>query len=117
MSGPPGCGRLLSDQFSLILRRNIDPERRLGEYGVDSLGALELRTRIESETGARLTSSDIATTSIRDLASLLCEKLDSRKPLDDNDPAVAVTAGSSTSRPSPQPMEASGRERELGAGA
>ena len=59
----------------MIPRRNIDPDRPLAEYGVDSLGALELRTRIESETGIRLTSGDIATTSIRDLATLLCKKL------------------------------------------
>jgi polyketide synthase 5 len=72
---PTRLRRLLSDQVSLILRRNIDPDRPLAEYGVDSLGALELRTRIESETGIRLTSSDIASTSIRDLAALLCEKL------------------------------------------
>jgi polyketide synthase 5 len=72
---PTRLRRLLSDQVSLILRRNVDPDRPLAEYGVDSLGALELRTRIESETGVRLTSSDIATTSIRDLAALLCVKL------------------------------------------
>jgi polyketide synthase 5 len=72
---PTRLRRLLSDQVSLILRRNIDPDRPLAEYGVDSLGALELRTRIESETGVRLTSGDIATTSIRDLAALLSEKL------------------------------------------
>jgi polyketide synthase 5 len=72
---PARLRRLLSDQVSLILRRTIDPDRPLAEYGVDSLGALELRTRVESETGVRLTSSDIATTSIRDLAVLLCERL------------------------------------------
>jgi polyketide synthase 5 len=59
----------------VVMRRSIDPDRPLSEYGVDSLGALELRTRIESETGIRLTSRDIATTTIRDLAGLLCEKL------------------------------------------
>ena len=41
---------------------------------MDSLGALELRTRIETETGIRINSSDMMTT-IRDLAGLLCEKL------------------------------------------
>jgi Phosphopantetheine attachment site len=34
---------------SLILRRSVDPDRPLSEYGVDSLGAVELRTRIETE--------------------------------------------------------------------
>ena len=46
--------RLLSDQISLILRRSIDPDRPLSEYGLDSLGNLEVRTRIETETGIRI---------------------------------------------------------------
>jgi polyketide synthase 5 len=66
--------RLISDQVSLILRRNVDPDRPLAEYGMDSLGALELRTRIETETGIRITPKDMTTT-IRDLAGQLCEKL------------------------------------------
>jgi polyketide synthase 5 len=70
---PTRLRRLISDQVSLILRRNVDPDRPLSEYGVDSLGALELRTRIETETGIRITSTDITT--IRGLAGLLCEKL------------------------------------------
>ena len=71
---PTRLRRLISDQVSLILRRNVDPDRPLAEYGMDSLGALELRTRIETEAGIRITSSDMTTT-IRDLAGLLCEKL------------------------------------------
>ena len=71
---PTRLRRLISDQVSLILRRNVDPDRPLAEYGMDSLGALELRTRIETETGIRINSSDMTTT-IRDLAGLLCEKL------------------------------------------
>jgi polyketide synthase 5 len=68
--------RMVSDQVSLILRRNIDPDRPLSEYGMDSLGALELRTRIETETGIRINPSDLATIgTIRGLAELLCEKL------------------------------------------
>ena len=71
---PTRLRRLISDQVSLILRRSVDPDRPLAEYGMDSLGALELRTRIETETGIRITSSDMTTTT-RDLAGLLCEKL------------------------------------------
>ena len=68
--------RLISDQVSLILRRNVDPDRPLSEYGMDSLGALELRTRIETETGIRINPSDLATIgTIRGLAGLLSEKL------------------------------------------
>ena len=67
--------RLISEQVSLILRRNVDPDRPLTGYGLDSLGALELSTRIETETGIRITSTDVATITIRGLAGLLCEKL------------------------------------------
>jgi polyketide synthase 5 len=64
---------MISDQISRILRRSVDPDRSLSEYGVDSLGNLELRTRIETETGIRVISTDITT--VRGLAELLCEKL------------------------------------------
>jgi polyketide synthase 5 len=72
---PTRLRRLISDQLNLILRRSVDPDRPLSGYGLDSLGALELRTRIETETGVRIPSADIATITIRDLARLLCEKL------------------------------------------
>ncbi len=72
---PTRLRRLISDEISPILRRSIDPDRPLTDYGLDSLGALELRTRIETETGIRLTSSDLATGTIRSLAELLWEKL------------------------------------------
>lgn len=73
---PARLRRLVSDQVSLILRRNIDPDRPLSEYGMDSLGALELRTRIETETGIRINPTDLATVgTIRGLAGLLSDKL------------------------------------------
>lgn len=68
--------RLIADQVSLILRRNVDPDRPLPEYGLDSLGALELRTRIESETGIRISPADLANIgTVRGLAGLLYDKL------------------------------------------
>ncbi len=70
---PTRLQHLISEQVSVILRRSIDPDRPLSEYGMDSLGALELRTRIETETGVRIPPTDITT--IRGLAGLLCEKL------------------------------------------
>ena len=70
---PTRLRHLLSDQVSLILRRSVDPDRPLSEYGMDSLGALELRTRIETETGIRIPPTDIST--IGGLAEMLCEKL------------------------------------------
>ncbi len=65
--------RMISDQVSVIVRRSIDPDRPLPECGIDSLGALELCTRIEAETGVRVRATEITT--IRGLAGLLCERL------------------------------------------
>ncbi|CAN1570694.1 COG3321 Polyketide synthase modules and related proteins [Mycobacteriaceae bacterium] len=65
--------RLVAEQLGLILRRSVDPDRAISEYGLDSLGNLELRTRIETETGVRVRSMDITT--IRGLAESLCETL------------------------------------------
>jgi polyketide synthase 5 len=70
---PTRLRRLLSEQLGLILRRNIDPDHALSEYGLDSLGNLELRTHIQSQTGVRITSADITT--VRGLADYLSEKL------------------------------------------
>jgi acyl carrier protein len=70
---PTRVRRLVSEQLSLILRRSIDPDRPISEYGLDSLGNLELRTRIETETGIRVRSMDITT--VRALAEGLCETL------------------------------------------
>jgi len=70
---PSHLRRMLSEQVGLLLRRSIDPDRPLSEYGLDSLGNLELRTRVEAETGIRITSTDITT--VRGLADHLCDKL------------------------------------------
>ena len=70
---PTRLRRLLSEQIGLILRRNIDADHPLSEYGLDSLGNLELRTHIEAQTGVRITSADITT--VRGLADYLYEKL------------------------------------------
>jgi mycolipanoate synthase len=65
--------RLISEQISLLLRRTIDPDRPLSDYGLDSLGNLELRTRIETETGIRISPTKITT--VRGLAEHICEEL------------------------------------------
>jgi polyketide synthase 5 len=70
---PARLRRLVGEQVSLILRRSIDPDRPVSECGLDSLGNLELRTRIETETGIRVGSTDITT--VRGLADHLCETL------------------------------------------
>jgi len=65
--------RMVSDQISLQLRRTIDPDRPLSDYGLDSLGNLELRTRIETETGVRIGPTHITT--VRGLAQHLYDEL------------------------------------------
>lgn len=70
---PSAIRRLISGQISLLLRRTIDPDRPLSDYGLDSLGNLELRTRIETETGVRISPTKITT--VRDLADHLCDEL------------------------------------------
>ncbi len=71
---PARLRQLVSEQVGLILRRTVDPDRPLPEYGLDSLGALELRTRIETETGIRLAPKNISAT-VRGLADHLYEQL------------------------------------------
>ena len=63
---PSAIRRRISEQLSLLLRRTVDPDRPLSEYGLDSLGNLELRTRIETEMGIRVSPTQITT--IRGLA-------------------------------------------------
>jgi acyl carrier protein len=70
---PSTLRHLVSDQISLLLRRTIDPDRPLSDYGLDSLGNLELRTRIETETGVRISPTHITT--VRGLADHLCDQL------------------------------------------
>jgi polyketide synthase 5 len=65
--------RMISEQVSVVVRHSIDPDRPLPECGIDSLGALELCTRIEAATGVRVRATEITT--IRGLAELVCEKL------------------------------------------
>ena len=73
---PDRLRRLVTDQVGLILRRAIDPDRPFAEHGLDSLGNLELRTHIESQTGVRVTAKMIVTyNTARALAGHLTEAL------------------------------------------
>jgi acyl transferase domain-containing protein/acyl carrier protein len=73
---PTRLGRLVAEQVSVILRRAVDPDRPFSEHGLDSLGNLELRTRIETETGLRITPKAIAAhNTARALARHLSEAL------------------------------------------
>ncbi|MGA7052109.1 MAG: beta-ketoacyl reductase, partial [Mycobacterium sp.] len=71
---PTRLRRMVSEQIGLILRRTIDADRMLTEYGLDSLSSQELRTRIEAETGIRITATNINATA-RDIADLLYDQL------------------------------------------
>ncbi|WP_264892337.1 MULTISPECIES: sulfolipid-1 biosynthesis phthioceranic/hydroxyphthioceranic acid synthase [Mycobacterium] len=73
---PARLRRMVSEQIGLILRRTIDVDRMLTEYGLDSLSSQELRTRLEAETGVRITATNINTT-VRSLADLLYDELTS----------------------------------------
>ncbi|KAA1246586.1 SDR family NAD(P)-dependent oxidoreductase, partial [Mycobacterium simiae] len=76
---PARLRRLISEQIGLILRRTVDADRQLTEYGLDSLGSQELRIHIEAETKVRITTSEITT--VRGLADLLYDKLTSKPNL------------------------------------
>ncbi|WIM88720.1 sulfolipid-1 biosynthesis phthioceranic/hydroxyphthioceranic acid synthase [Candidatus Mycobacterium wuenschmannii] len=68
--------KLLSEQIGLLLRRSVDPDRPLSEYGLDSLGTLELRTRVESETGVRISAQNIIDHgTVRALSQFLADEL------------------------------------------
>lgn len=68
--------RLVSDQISLLLRRTVDQDRPLPEYGLDSLASLEFRTRIETETGVRVGPAQLTT--VAGLSRHVCDQLVAR---------------------------------------
>jgi polyketide synthase 5 len=73
---PGRLRKLLSEQIGLLLRRSVDPDRPLSEYGLDSLGTLELRTRVETETGIRISAQNIIDHStVRALSQYLTDQL------------------------------------------
>ncbi len=73
---PGRLRKLLSEQIGLLLRRSVDPDRPLSEYGLDSLGTLELRTRVESETGIRINAQNIIEHgTVRALSQFLADEL------------------------------------------
>jgi mycocerosic acid synthase len=73
---PARLRRLIAEQASVILRRTVDADRPFVEYGLDSLGMLEMRTHVETETGIRLSPKVIAThNTVRALAQHLADTL------------------------------------------
>jgi polyketide synthase 5 len=92
----PRLRRLVSDKLSKILRRSIDPDRPLSEYGLDSLANLELRNYLKDETAIRITPSHIST--VNGLAGALFEYLTVDGPRDGGE---AHTSGGITRLKSP----------------
>ncbi len=80
---PNRLRRLVTDQVNLILRCTVDPDRSFAEHGLDSLGNLELRTHIETQTGVRISPKTIITyNTARALAGHLSELLRDRERVD-----------------------------------
>ncbi|WP_309223362.1 sulfolipid-1 biosynthesis phthioceranic/hydroxyphthioceranic acid synthase [Micromonospora sp. CP22] len=68
--------KFLAREAGAIVRGNVDPGRPFHDYGLDSLGNLELRTRVETSLGIRVAPKAIATNnSARALAQHLAELL------------------------------------------
>jgi acyl transferase domain-containing protein/NADPH:quinone reductase-like Zn-dependent oxidoreductase/acyl carrier protein len=73
---PDRIRKVVGEQVSLILRRRVDPDRPFSDHGLDSLGSLELRTQIETNTGIRMSQKAITThNTVRSLAVYLSECL------------------------------------------
>ena len=60
-SGPLTCAACSPSKSACCCVVPIHPDRPLSEYGLDSLGNLELRMRVEAETGIRINPGEITT--------------------------------------------------------
>jgi len=65
--------RVIIEQVGLILRRTVSPDRPFFEFGLDSLGSLQLLMALEASTGIRLNAANL--TNVRELAGTLSEAL------------------------------------------
>ncbi|MDQ0585331.1 sulfolipid-1 biosynthesis phthioceranic/hydroxyphthioceranic acid synthase [Streptomyces rishiriensis] len=52
--------RFVAGEAAAIVRSAVDPSRPFNDYGLDSLGNLELRTRIETNLGIRIAPKAVA---------------------------------------------------------
>ncbi|HEY5148926.1 MAG TPA: SDR family NAD(P)-dependent oxidoreductase, partial [Mycobacterium sp.] len=74
---PDRLRQLVTEQIGLILRRAVDADRSFAEHGLDSLGMLEMRNYIETQTGIRLTPKTIVAYNTPEaLAGYLAEALE-----------------------------------------
>ncbi len=85
---PARLRRFIATQAGAILRRTLDADRPFIEYGLDSLGMLEMRTHIEAETGILISPKVLAThNTVRALAQHLSDTL-----AEEEDAASAVAS-------------------------
>ena len=70
--------RLIIEHLGVILRRTVSPDRPFFDYGLDSLGTLQLLTALEVDTGVRLSSADVTT--VRALADKLVAAVRETQP-------------------------------------
>ncbi|AWM04649.2 sulfolipid-1 biosynthesis phthioceranic/hydroxyphthioceranic acid synthase [Bradyrhizobium amphicarpaeae] len=80
---PPGerpalLRRLIIERLGVILRRTVNPDRSLFDYGLDSLGTLQLLIALEADTGIRLRSVNVTT--VRALADTLSGAMEELQP-------------------------------------
>jgi acyl carrier protein len=60
------------------LRRTVNPDRSFFDYGLDSLGTLQLLVALEADTGVRLRAVDATT--VRALADTLSGAMQGLQP-------------------------------------
>jgi polyketide synthase 5 len=66
--------RLIIEHLGVILRRTVNPDRSFFDYGLDSLGTLQLLIALEADTGVRLRSVNVTT--VRALADTLSDAME-----------------------------------------
>lgn len=77
--------RRIIEHLAVILRRTVNPDRSFFDYGLDSLGTLQLLTALEADTGVRLRLANVTT--VRALADTLNGAMQDLQPAgaDDRD--------------------------------
>jgi acyl carrier protein len=70
--------RLIIEHLGVILRRTVNPDRSFFDYGLDSLGTLQLLIALEADTGIRLRALNVTT--VRALADTLSKAMQELQP-------------------------------------
>jgi acyl transferase domain-containing protein/NADPH:quinone reductase-like Zn-dependent oxidoreductase/acyl carrier protein/NADP-dependent 3-hydroxy acid dehydrogenase YdfG len=71
--------RLITEHLGVILRRTVNPDRSFFDYGLDSLGTLQLLIALEADTGIRLRA--VEATTVRALAETLSAAMLEMQPV------------------------------------